>query len=469
MVLDKSRIQIKLPDKVKLIIDTLNDAGFEAYAVGGCVRDSILGRIPKDWDITTSAKPHEVKKLFRRTIDTGIQHGTVTVMFADTGYEITTYRIDSEYEDMRHPKEVIFTDRLVEDLKRRDFTINAMAYSDSTGLIDEFDGLSCIESKTLKAVGNAHERLSEDALRILRALRFSAELDYTMDEELESAIKDLAVNLSKISAERIATELIKLLKSDNPDKIRRAYELGVTKVILPEFDLCMETPQNTKHHIYSVGEHTIKSLLEINKFKDEFDERENKILKLTMLFHDFGKPSCRTTDEDGTDHFKRHPEASEEIAVRIMRRLKLDNDTIENVRTLVRWHDLRPKLTYERVRRLIVKVGVNRMEMMLKVRTADMLSQSEYLREEKLLYIAELEKKYREIIANKDCLSIKDLQIKGRDLINAGIKEGPVLGEILKALLDDVLNTPSHNNYEYLLDKALQIEKNSINILQTKK
>ena len=459
MVLDKSRIQIKLPDKVKLIIDTLNDAGFEAYAVGGCVRDSILGRNPKDWDITTSAMPNQVKKLFRRTIDTGIQHGTVTVMFADVGYEITTYRIDSEYEDMRHPKEVIFTDRLVEDLKRRDFTINAMAYSDSSGLIDEFDGLSCIESKTLKAVGNARERLSEDALRILRALRFSAELDYEMDSELESAISELAGNLSKISAERIATELIKLLKSDNPDKIRRAYELGVTKVILPEFDLCMDTLQNTKHHIYSVGEHTIHSLIEIDKFKDQFDERENKILKLTMLFHDFGKPSCRTTDENQTDHFKQHPEASEKIAVNIMRRLKLDNDTIENVRTLVRLHDLRPKLTDESVRRLIVMVGLSRMEMMLKVRTADMLSQSEYLREEKLLYIAELEKKYREIILRKDCLSIKDLQIKGRDLINSGIKEGPILGEILKALLDDVLITPSHNNYDYLLEKALQIEK----------
>ena len=198
---------------------------------------------------------------------------------------------------------------------------------------------------------------------------------------------------------------------------------------------------------------------EIDKFKDQFDERENKILKLTMLFHDFGKPSCRTTDENQTDHFKQHPEASEKIAVNIMRRLKLDNDTIENVRTLVRLHDLRPKLTDESVRRLIVMVGLSRMEMMLKVRTADMLSQSEYLREEKLLYIAELEKKYREIILRKDCLSIKDLQIKGRDLINSGIKEGPILGEILKALLDDVLITPSHNNYDYLLEKALQIEK----------
>ncbi len=221
----------------------------------------------------------------------------------------------------------------------------------------------------------------------------------------------------------------------------------------------MDTLQNTKHHIYSVGEHTIHSLIEIDKFKDQFDERENKILKLTMLFHDFGKPSCRTTDENQTDHFKQHPEASEKIAVNIMRRLKLDNDTIENVRTLVRLHDLRPKLTDESVRRLIVMVGLSRMEMMLKVRTADMLSQSEYLREEKLLYIAELEKKYREIILRKDCLSIKDLQIKGRDLINSGIKEGPILGEILKALLDDVLITPSHNNYDYLLEKALQIEK----------
>lgn len=459
MTLDKSRIQIILPEKVKLIIDTLNDAGFEAYAVGGCVRDSILGRIPKDWDITTSAKPLQVKELFRRTIDTGIQHGTVTVMFGSEGYEITTYRIDCEYEDMRHPKEVIFTDRLVEDLKRRDFTINAMAYSDRTGLVDEFDGLSCIEKKEIRAVGNAHDRLSEDALRILRAIRFSAELDYTMDDELKSAIRDLSENLSKISAERICTELVKLLKSDHPERIKEAYDLGITKVILKEFDVCMNTPQNTPHHMYSVGEHTIHTLMEIDEFKNEFSDRENRILKLTMLFHDFGKPEMRTT-EDGVDHFKRHPEVSERMAVDIMKRLKLDNDTIDNVKPLIRWHDYRPALTYPRVRRLIVNVGVDRMEMYLKVRIADILSQSEYKRDEKIEYLTELEKKYRQIVSDKDCLQIKDLKVSGKDLIELGFSAGPALGDTLKALLDDVLDTPKHNDREYLIDKSKKILEN---------
>lgn len=459
MTIDKSRIQINLPEKVKLIINTLNDAGFEAYAVGGCVRDSILGRIPKDWDITTSAKPLEVKKHFRRTIDTGIQHGTVTIMMGNEGYEVTTYRIDCEYEDMRHPKEVIFTDRLVEDLKRRDFTINAMAYSDKTGLVDEFDGLSCIESKTIKAVGNAHDRLSEDALRILRAIRFAAELDYTMDDELTEAIKELAPNLSKISAERICTELIKMLKSDHPDEIRNAYKLGITKVILPEFDRCMETEQNTPHHMYSVGEHTIHTLLEINKFKEEFTDRENRIIKLAMLFHDFGKPEMKTTDAAGVDHFKMHPEVSEQIAAKIMKRLKLDNDTIDNVKALVRWHDYRPKLTEPRVRRLMVKVGIDRMPMHIKVRIADTLSQSEYEREEKLNYLSELKVKYEKIIERGDCLTIKDLKISGKDLISNGIGEGPVLGKILKTLLEDVLDDPKRNNQEYLLKRAFEIKE----------
>ena len=457
MTLDKSRIQITLPEKVKHIIEVLNGAGYEAYAVGGCVRDCLLGRIPKDFDITTSAKPLEVKKLFRRTVDTGIQHGTVTVMLGDDAYEVTTYRIDCEYEDMRHPKEVIFTDRLVEDLKRRDFTINAMAYSDKTGLIDEFDGIACIESKTIKAVGNAHDRMSEDALRILRALRFSAELGYTIDGELVDAIKELAPNLSKISAERICVELIKLLMSDNPDKIRDAYRLGVTKIIMPEFDLCMETEQNNPHHLYSVGEHTIQALLEVNKLKNEFTERENRYLKLAVLFHDFGKPKAKTTDEEtGLDHFKRHPEYSEEIAVSVMRRLKLDNDTIDNVKSLVRWHDYRPKLTGPATRRLIVLVGRDRVYMQCAVRTADTLSQSMYEREEKLEYVSQLKKKYDEIISDGDCLEIKELKVSGKDLIELGVSPGPKLGEILKELLEDVLNEPSHNDKEYLISKVLE-------------
>lgn len=463
MIKDKSRIQIILPEKVKLIIDTLNNAGFEAYAVGGCVRDCILGRKPKDWDITTSAKPLEVKSLFRRTVDTGIKHGTVTIMFGDEGYEVTTYRIESEYEDMRHPKEVIFTDRLVEDLKRRDFTINAMAYSDATGLVDEFDGLECIDKKIIRAVGNAHDRLNEDALRILRALRFSAELDYKMDEELRAAIKDLAQNLSKISAERVAMELTKLLVSDHPDKLREAYELGVTKVILPEFDLCMKTEQNTPHHKYTVGEHTIQALININEFRDEFTDNENRILKLSLLFHDFGKPSCKTT-ENGRDHFKKHPEVSSEMAVSIMRRLKLDNDSIDNVKSLIRWHDYRPDLTMPTVRRIAMLVGVDRMHMEIRLRTADVLAQSEYKRDEKIDYLNDLEKKYNKIVGDGDCLSIKELKVSGKDLISLGIKPGPDLGEILNALLDECIENPEKNDYSFLMQRVEELKQTVKNI-----
>ena len=241
-----------LPQDVKFIIDNLTEHGYEAYAVGGCVRDTLLSRIPGDWDITTSAKPEQVKAIFSHTIDTGIEHGTVTVMRNHVGYEVTTYRIDGEYEDARHPKEVTFTANLVEDLKRRDFTINAMAYNHQTGLVDEFDGIGDLEQKIIRCVGNPMERFSEDALRMLRAVRFSAQLGCTIEEHTKEAIRQLAPTIAKVSVERITTELVKILISDNPQEIRTAYELGLTKIFLPEFDTIMETPQNTKHHMYSV-------------------------------------------------------------------------------------------------------------------------------------------------------------------------------------------------------------------------
>lgn len=450
---NKSRTQINLPDKVKYIISELNNAGFEAYAVGGCVRDSILGRIPEDWDITTSAKPFDIKKIFRRTIDTGIQHGTVTVMLGNDGYEVTTYRIDGAYEDSRHPREVTFTDKLTEDLRRRDFTINAMAYSDSTGIIDEFDGMACIENRTIKAVGNAKERLTEDALRILRAVRFSAQLDYKIDNETTAAIVELAPSLKNISAERICTEMIKMLKSDHPDRIRMAYELGITKVILPEFDIAMETDQNTKHHMYTVGEHTVQALININKEKDVFSDRENKILKLTMLFHDLGKPECRTVDEiTGGHHFKGHCEVGEKKSISIMKRLKFDNDTINAVKILVKYHDYRPELTYPIVRRTIVDVGADKMKMLFAVKRADTMAQSNYEREEKLEYIKVFEEMYDKIIADGDCISLKQLAVTGKDLIEYGIKPGPELGEKLDYLFEHVLDEPSHNNKAFLLE-----------------
>lgn len=291
-------MKILLPEKVKTIINTLTAAGYEACAVGGCVRDSILGREPNDWDITTSAKPEEIKGLFARTVDTGIQHGTVTVLLDREGFEVTTYRIDGEYEDARHPKEVIFTASLEEDLKRRDFTINAMAYNEQDGLIDIFDGVGDIGRQMIRCVGDARERFSEDALRMLRAVRFSAQLGYQIEDKTKQAIREMAPSLQKISAERIQTELVKLVTSDHPDYLRTAYETGITKEILPEFDLCMETPQHNPHHCYNVGEHILHSMQEIEP---------DKVLRLGMLFHDIGKPQTMTVDSEGITHNKNHP------------------------------------------------------------------------------------------------------------------------------------------------------------------
>ena len=286
----EKNIRISIPAGAAKILHTLEDAGFEAFVVGGCVRDSLLGREPHDWDITTSAGPQEVKALFPRTIDTGLKHGTVTVLMGREPYEVTTYRIDGDYLDGRHPSEVTFTSSLREDLQRRDFTINAMAYSESRGLQDCFDGVSDLENGRIRAVGDPMKRFGEDALRIMRAVRFAAQLGYEIEEETVQAMKALAPTLSKVSAERIAAELEKLLVSPHPEKLRMAYECGITAVILPEFDRCMETPQHNPHHKYSVGEHTIQSMLHV---------RPNRILRLTMLLHDFGKPDCRTTDEKG--------------------------------------------------------------------------------------------------------------------------------------------------------------------------
>ena len=443
----KKEIQIILPEQVSFIINTLNQAGFEAYAVGGCVRDSIMGRVPDDWDITTSADPQQVKKLFRRTIDTGIQHGTVTVMLQKTGYEVTTYRIDGEYEDNRHPKEVIFTKSLEEDLKRRDFTVNAMAYHPGEGLVDLFDGIGDMEKKCIRCVGQAEERFSEDALRMMRGVRFSAQFGYRIEEQTREAIRKLRENLRNVSAERIRVELVKLLVSPHPDYLRIACDLGITKVMLPEFDVCMETPQHNPHHCYSVGEHTLEGLKAV---------RADKVLRLAMLLHDIGKPLTKTTDENGKDHFKKHPKESARLAQDILRRLKFDNDTLKKVCRLVEFHDwsidLEENVKISTVRRLIANIGEDAFPDMFEINRADLLSQSSYLRERKLAKQEMLESMYREIMEKQECLSLKDLAVGGKDLLAQGIKPGKELGEILQRMLADVFEDPAHNKKEYLLE-----------------
>ena len=432
-------MKIELPRKVVLIIKNLQRHGYDAYAVGGCVRDSILNRKPEDWDITTSAKPEQVKRIFRRTVDTGIEHGTVTVLIGKDGFEVTTYRVDGLYEDGRHPKEVTFTSRLEEDLKRRDFTINAMAYNDDERLVDAFGGMRDLNYHLIRCVGDPKERFSEDALRILRAVRFSAQLAFPIEPETAEAIKSLAPNLEKISAERIQAELVKLLVSDHPERIQDACELGITKVVLPEWDDMVGVKQNTPHHKYDVAAHTVHALQNV---------KNDKVLRLTMLFHDMGKPVMKTTDENGRDHFKGHAIASEQIAKTVMKRLKFDNDTIRKVTKLVAYHDYRMEPTGANVH----EIGVELFPYYLAVRLADTKAQSSYERRGKLENIIQIRELYRNALRNKECVTLKDLAVTGTDLINLGIAPGKELGTLLNELLDMVIEDPAWNQKGKLCD-----------------
>ncbi len=440
-------MNIQLPEKVSEIINCLRSHNFEAYAVGGCVRDSLLGRTPSDWDITTSATPEEVKSLFSHTVDTGIQHGTVTVMLGHEGFEVTTYRIDGEYEDARHPKEVAFTLSLREDLKRRDFTINAMAYNEESGLVDLFGGAQDLERGVIRCVGDPGERFREDALRMFRAVRFAAQLGFSVEKNTAGAISELAGSLARISAERIQTELVKLLVSPHPEEMRQIYELGISDVVLPEFSVMMETPQNNPHHMYSVGEHTIKALQLIP---------EDKVLRLTMLLHDVAKPPCRITDRKGIDHFPGHPKRGAQMAEKILKRLKFDNDTIRRVTALVLIHDNQPPANPVSIRKALVKDGLDQYPALFLVKRADIGAQSDHLRESKLKYVDAYEAVYNQIMENGDCLSLKELAVTGADLISAGMKPGKELGDVLERMLQDVLENPEWNKKEILLNRFQQ-------------
>ena len=441
-------MQIKLPQKVKYIISQLEAAGFEAYAVGGCVRDSLLGREPDDWDVTTSAKPQQVKEVFRHTIDTGIQHGTVTVMLDHEGFEVTTYRIDGEYEDSRHPKEVIFTANLVEDLKRRDFTINAMAYNDRSGIVDAFSGMEDLDKGVIRCVGEARERFREDALRMLRAVRFSAQLGFVIADDTRAAITELAPSLVKISAERIQVELVKLLMSKHPDYMRDAYQLGITKIVLPELDEAFLTKQNNPHHMYSVGEHLMQTLLHTEA---------DKSIRIAALLHDIGKPRTKTTDADGIDHFYGHAQLGEKMAFDVLKRLKFDNDTITKVRKYVQYHDYDIEPNPKSVRRAINKIGEAYFAQVLVLKKADALAQSTYQREEKLEHLATVWNLYEEILKQRQCVSLKTLAITGNDLIALGVPKGKMIGSMLQELLEDVIQNPEHNTHEFLVEYALKM------------
>lgn len=444
------KFKIEIPKSVRMIIGLLEQNGHEAFAVGGCVRDTILGRKPQDWDITTSALPHQVKEIFHRTIDTGIQHGTVTVMLQRVGYEVTTYRIDGEYNDSRHPDSVEFTSDLIEDLKRRDFTINAMAYNPTVGLVDAFDGMGDIERKVIKCVGQAKERFTEDALRILRAVRFSAQLGFDIEEQTMAAAKELTPTLENISAERIHVELEKLITSNHPDKLITAYEAGITKIVLPEFDRMMECPQNTPYHMYNVGEHTIKVMENVSATKE---------MRWAALLHDVGKPFSITYDEKAPQrmHFYGHAHVGAKMVGPILRRLKLDNKTIKLVTRLVECHDDRPAskgMEPVNIRKSVHKIGKDIYEQYLQLAYADFQGKSAYGKEigyDGYLYTKE---QYEYIVKNNICTSKAEMDISGRHLIAAGCPTGSVIGDVLDELLKRVLEKPELNHQDILLDIA---------------
>ena len=382
---------MQIPAHVEQIIHTLNSHGYEAFAVGGCVRDTLLGRTPGDWDITTSARPEQVKALFCRTIDTGIQHGTVTIMLDRTGYEVTTYRIDGEYEDGRHPKQVEFTSDLLEDLRRRDFTINAMAYSHATGIVDAFDGVEDLKARRIRCVGNAMERFTEDALRILRAIRFSAQLDFEIEKETFDAISVIAPNLAKVSKERIQMELTKLLCSDHPEKIREVYETGISTYVSPVF-----------------------AQLDWKQARTSAELPKEKYVRWAAFLR------CGKGPEQ---------------AVQVLRDLKLDNDTISKVKTLVTWAGVVPEACEVEVRRMM-----SRMEPEVWDSLMDLNG-----------YGSEIRTLVETIRERGACLGLKELAVKGQDLIAAGVKPGKEMGSMLHGLLEHVLEKPQDNEKETLL------------------
>lgn len=438
-----------MPKNADIAINLLQSAGFEAYAVGGCVRDSLLGKTPNDWDITTSAKPENMKSVFAdfHCIDTGIKHGTVTVVIDGEPLEITTFRLDGEYEDNRHPKSVTFTSNLGADLGRRDFTVNAMAYSKKTGTVDLFGGQNDLKNKIIRCVGDPDRRFNEDALRILRALRFASALDFEIEEKTaQSLLKNRAL-LGNISEERISKELLKLVCGKGAKRILTDFA-PVLFEILPELQPMYKNSHDNPHHCYDIYEHTLIAVESIDP---------EPTLRFAMLLHDCGKPAVKKFDENGVAHFYGHQRISAEISAQILARLKVSNKFRDEILFLVSNHD-RWELyeNTEKMPRYLSKFGLDGVLNLLKVMRADVLAQSPEYRY-RLDQIADAEETAKNLAAQKPCLSLSELQINGRTLMDIGIPQGRKLGAVLAQLLDEVIDGVTKNTQEALTTRAREI------------
>lgn len=434
--------KIVIPDHAEYIIKQLNKRGFEAYLVGGCVRDSLLGRTPNDWDITTNALPDDVKKIFEKTYDIGIKHGTVCVAVNNQLVEVTTYRIDGEYSDNRRPDSVRFTSSLIADLARRDFTINAMAYNPNGGLVDHFGGIEDLRLCQIKAVGDADLRFKEDALRMLRTIRFSAQLGFNIEKVTFDAISNNAGLIENISNERIRDELDKILTSSNPEKFNFIHDTGLLKHVMPEFIPCYSTEQNNPYHILNVSDHIMKTVKSVGN---------SSILRWTMLLHDIGKPMKKSTDEKGIDHFYGHQEASAELAENILTRLRFDKDFIKKCIKLILHHDMDLFDTEKSVRKAIYKIGDDSFLDIVEVQKADIMAQNPEYLDKRIIKTENIKIIYQNIKKANQCLDIKDMAINGHDLVSLGMSPGKELRNMLEYLFECVLEDPVLNEKQKLI------------------
>lgn len=451
-----------LPKEVKEIIATLNKAGFEAYAVGGCVRDFILGQEPYDWDITTNAKPEEIQKIFKNSVYEN-DFGTVAINTESKNerlkiIEITTYRVEEKYTDKRHPDIVKFTTKIRDDLSRRDFTINAVAY-DGKKFIDPFDGQKDIKNKIIRAVGAPDERFNEDALRLMRAIRFAAQLNFVIEEEAAKAIKENSNDIVAISKERIRDEFVKTIITKNAKTgIETLQSFGLLKHIMPELEEGIGVGQN-KHHIYTVWEHNLRALDWAAKNNYKLENR------VASLLHDVGKP--RVKQGDGIDStFYNHEVVGAKMTAQILERLKFPKKFIEKIALLVRYHLFYynvEEVTESSVRRLVKNVGPENMNDLLEVRIADRKGSGVPKAEPyKLRHLRAIIEK-----VSRDPISVKMLKINGDDLMKTlKIEPGPKIGYILNILLDEVLDDPEKNKKEYLTSQTLKLDKKPLKELE---
>ena len=441
------KFKINIPEDANELIHTLQNNGHSAYIVGGCVRDSILGRTPHDYDICTSATPSEMLEIFKdkKIIETGLQHGTVTVVVNGEPYEITTYRIDGIYSDNRRPDTVTFTDKLVEDLRRRDFTINAMAYNDEEGLIDPFNGMEDIKYKKISCVGCAEDRFQEDALRILRAIRFAAQLEFAIMPGTDWEIHKQYKNLENISIERINSEFCKIASSDDFCVELLLYK-DVFSLFIPELKDMFDFPQNNPWHIWDVFGHTIHAV--------EYCDSDDLTVRLAVFFHDFGKPHSYQDGEDGIRHFKGHGKVSADMTDSIMKRLRFDNETRNNVVELVYYHDATFEVGKKYVKRWLNKIGEKQFRRLLQVKKADNKAQNLELSSDRIKELSEIEALIDEVLQEDECFSLKDLAVNGKDLIGVGYKAGKELGNTLNKLLQLVIDGDCPNEKEKLLQEA---------------